>query len=378
MSRRIAWLVLFIPLLLAWSYRAAAQEATWRGAARVDAVVAERMAASGAVGCAVGVIEDGRLVYLKGFGQADRENGVPVDSRTLFRWASVSKPITAVVAMQLVERGQLDLDRDIRDYVSEFPDKEATITTRQLLCHQGGIVHYTNGKVVRTERQYAMPHPFADVVLALDRFKESPLVNAPGASFSYTTHGYILLSAVVERAGHQRFAEQVAERVCRPLRLKTLQPDYQWEELPHRAVGYRKVNDAVVRSTDTDVSWKLGGGGFISSIEDMAGFAIGVVRHELVRPVTAEMMWTRQKTSDGKETRYGLGFSIGRDADGLVVSHSGAQEKSRTNMVLWPEKSRGIVFMSNSEFVDSGAITKAIREAAWPMEKDKPAPNRPR
>jgi serine beta-lactamase-like protein LACTB len=277
-------------------------------AAAVDAAVLGEMGAQKAVGVAVGVVRNGAVVYLKGYGYADRESFSPVSSKTLFRWASVSKPVTAVAAMQLVERGALDLDADVRKYVPEFPAKGATITVRHLFCHQGGVVHYVNGKVVRTERKYDTENPFADVICALDTFKESPLVCKPGEKYSYTTHGYILLSAAVERAGKAKFADQVAARVVKPLGLTTLQPDYQWKAIPGRAVGYRKRGEEVFRSTDTDVSWKLGGGGFLSNVDDFARFASGVMNHELVSAKTAARMWEPQKLADGKPTTYGLGF----------------------------------------------------------------------
>jgi serine beta-lactamase-like protein LACTB len=334
-------------------------------AARLDDAVAEQMKATDAVGCAVGVIEDNRIVYFKGYGLADREKNIPVDAKTMFRWASVSKTITAVAAMQLVEMELLDLDRDIRDYVPEFPDKGAKITTRQLLGHLGGIVHYVNGKVIRTQRNYEKPNPFADVVLALDTFKESPLVCLPGEKYSYSTHGYILLSAVVERAGRQRFADQVKERICQPLGLKSLRPDYQWETIPNRAVGYRKAAGQIIPSTNTDVSWKLGGGGFISTIDDMARFAEGLLQKKLLKPETFQQMWTRQKTADGKETGYGLGFGVSTGAGGLAVSHSGSQEKTKTLLTLRPDQKRALVFMTNSEFVNPGQFVQALRQAIW-------------
>ena len=148
---------------------------------------------------------------------------------TQFRWASISKPVTAIAALQLVEKGLLDLDADVRTYVPEFPEKDFKITARQLLCHQAGIVHYDNGKVVPTEKKYKEAHPFADVVTALDTFKESPLLSVPGEKYSYTTHGFILLSAVVQRAGKEKFADQVHTRIAKPLGMSGFRPDYEWE-----------------------------------------------------------------------------------------------------------------------------------------------------
>lgn len=329
----------------------------------IDAAVADGMRRDGAVGMAVGVIDGDRIVYLKGYGYADREAKTPVTTRTMFRWASVSKPLAAIAALQLAEQGRLDLDADVRRYVPEFPDKGVPVTTRELLCHQGGIVHYDNGPVVRSERTYADAHPFADVVTALDAFKDSPLVNRPGEKYSYSTHGYMLVAAVVQRAGSEPFERQVRERIARPLHLATLQPDYQWVGIPRRAVGYVKDGEAIVRSTDTDVSWKLGGGGYISDIADFAGFAKGLIDGRLVSAATQAAMWTPQKTAGGGATGYGLGFMIADDGDRLRVAHSGSQEKTRTWLAIWPHERRGIVVMTNSEWVDPKKYAEPVLAA---------------
>jgi serine beta-lactamase-like protein LACTB, mitochondrial len=349
-----------VALLLILSAMAQATALTPDQAKAVDKAVLAEMAKQDVIGLAVGVVEGGEIVYVTGFGYADRERREPVTPGTLFRWASCSKPLTAVAVMQLVDKGTLDLDADVRTLVPEFPDKGVAVTARQLLCHQGGIVHYTNGKVVRTKREYPTAHPFRDVVLALDTFKESPLVNRPGEKYSYTTHGYILLSAVVERAGKQPFSEQVRERIARPLGMTTLRPDYQWEAIPNRASGYRKVKGAIVRSLDGDVSWKLGGGGYLSSIEDMARFARGLLRRELVSEKAEAMMWTPQALSGGKVTSYGLGFSVDGKGDRLRVAHSGSQEKTKTRMVLYPRQNSAVVVMTNCEWANPGRFTTLV------------------
>jgi CubicO group peptidase (beta-lactamase class C family) len=329
----------------------------------VDEAVRAEMDRQGLVGVAVGVVRDGEIAYLKGYGLADREAGRPVATDTLFRWASISKPLTAVVALRLAEDGKLDLDADVRDYVPEFPDKGHPITARQLLGHLGGIPHY-GSTVVRTRRVYDVEHPFADVVLALDYFAESPLARPPGERFLYSTHGYVLLSAVAQRAGGTPFFEQVRERVIGPLGLTTLRPDYQWEAIPGRAIGYRKRGREVVRSHDADVSWKLGGGGFLSGVGDLARFAQALLNHELVSGPTEEVMWTSLRDGDGKPTGYGLGFFVLRDPLGrLVVWHDGATEKARTRMVLFPSERFGVVVMSNCEWAEPQRISQAIYRA---------------
>ena len=347
------------------------QEASASFAPALEEAVRDEMTRQEAVGVAVGVIKDGEVAWIGCFGWADRENRIPVSRDTMFRWASISKPLTAIAATQLADAGELDLDADVRTLVPEFPDKGDPLTTRQLLGHLGGVVHYRNGEVIKTQRKHDVEHPYEDVVLALDTFKESPLVSKPGADYSYTTHGFILASAVVQRAGGSPFHEQVRERISHKIGLETLQPDYQWKKIPHRAIGYRKTRSGrdadtepgVVRSTDTDVSWKLGGGGFISNIDDLAEFAAALDDESFITPAMHEMLFTRQKTGSGKSTGYGMGFGVTSRGGAKVVSHTGAQEKTRSMLEFTPETGNGIVVFTNSEYVDIREFVQAIRKS---------------
>lgn len=356
-------------LVLLLAAPAPAQSPPYARAAAADRAAAAEIEKQGLVGTAVVVIDGGAIAWSKGYGYADREKQVPVDpAATQFRWASVSKPVTAVAALQLVERGLLDLDADVRRYVPEFPDKGAMITARQLLCHQGGIVHYANGKVVRTVRTYTDPHPFADVVVALDTFKESPLVNPPGEAFAYSTHGYILLSAVVQRAGKERFADQVRARVAGPLGMADFRPDFQWEDIPRRAAGYTRSGGVIARrpaDRDPDVSWKLGGGGYTSPVTDLARFGVGLLGRKLVSEATERAMWAPTRPAGEKGPRsYGLGFALGATPSGVKwVGHSGSQEKARTFLMLDPAGKRGVAVMTNSEWAEPRAVAAVVMDA---------------
>lgn len=352
-------------LLVAIAVLVFSQDAKYSKAVQIDAAALAEFKRQELVGLAVVVIDDGKIAWKKGYGWADREKHVPIDpAKTQFRWASISKPVTAVAALQLAENGLLDLDADIRQYVPEFPDKGEKITARQLLCHQGGIVHYSNGKVLETKKTYTDPHPFADVVVALDKFKDSPLVNKPGTKYSYTTHGYILLSAVVERAGKQRFADQVHQRIAVLLGMKDFRPDYHWENIPHRASGYmRKDKERRPADQDHDVSWKLGGGGFTSPATNLARFGIGLMQHKLVSPATEKEMWTINKPSDPQGSRpYGYGFFVIERQSTRLIGHDGSQEKCKTALLFNPTTKKGIALMTNSEWADAMKIAMTLMD----------------
>ena len=364
----VLWLGSYAPLLAQTATEPAAPPASL--STRVDHIADQVMARQRLVGLAVGIVDDGQVVHLSGHGFEDREAAVPVSIDTRFRWASISKSLTAIAAMRLVERGKLDLDADCRDYVPEFPDHGPKIRLRHLLSHQSGIVHYSNGQVVPTVRQYGISHPHANVILALDTFNLSPLLFAPGERFSYTTHGYILASAVVERAAGRPFAEHVDRAIARPAGMHGLSPDYPWKDIPHRAAGYCLRDGEIVPSNEVDVSWKLGGGGYVSTIVDLARYAAAIANGELLKRETWAAMWTPAKTNSGEPTGYGLGFQIIEAGEGEArVGHGGAQEETRTFMLIRPETRDAVVIMSNCEYADPQRIATRIMNDALPADE---------
>ena len=345
-----------------------AEDHAYARADRVEAKILTEIKRQEIVGLAAVVIDDGKIAWARGYGFADREKKVPVDPAvTQFRWASISKPVTAVAALQLSEKGLLDLDADVRTYVPEFPNKGAKITARDLLRHQGGIVHNGKGFEVRTEQSYSTPHPFADVVVALDKFKDAPLVNTPGTTYFYSTAGYVLLSAVVQRAGKERFADQVAARIAKPLGMADFRPDYEWEDIPNRAIGYMRQDGVISRRKRDqvdDVSWKLAGGGFTSPATDLARFGVGLLQRKLVSEKTERLMWTVNKPAHpDKPDPYGFGFFIVRMPDGrTLVGHDGSQQKVKTALLLDPKSKKGIALMTNSEWFDAMKLAMMLMD----------------
>ncbi len=366
-SRRVAsrWLLLLaaaaLPGLPLWTQ--AQSRLADDAAAKVNAAVREEMERQGLVGVSVGLLREGEIVYLQGYGLADREKNTPVTVETVFNWASNSKPLCGMAAMQLVEKGLLDLDADVRQYVPEFPKKkEGVITMRHLLSHQSGISHYSD-EIVPTRRAYKTPLPFLDPVPALDKFNRTPLVFAPGEKVLYSSYAYILASAVVQRAGKESYLEQIEKRIARPLGMTSLQLDMEYDNQPHWAAGYVK-DDAgkIVRAEETAHYWKHGAGGHKSNVKDFALWAQAVLNHRLIESATEEAMWTRQQTNDGELTDRGLGFVIDEQG-GLRVSHGGKQDETTTRLVVYPGRKHGAVVMTNCGFGDPGAITTAIYKA---------------
>ncbi len=169
---------------------------------QIEVAVTKFMAANRPPGVSVAVVEDEKEQWPAGFGMADIENSIPT-AGTLYRLASISKPITATAAMLLYERGKLDLDAPVQKYCPAFPGKEWPISTRQLLGHLGGIHHYRSQSL--EDPEVISTRHFDDPIAGgLGFFKDDPLVAKPGTKFSYSTHGYTLVGCIIEGASQQK------------------------------------------------------------------------------------------------------------------------------------------------------------------------------
>lgn len=362
----------------------------------LDAFVLNEMKRQNAVGVALGTVIDGKIDYLKGYGYQDRQAKIPVSARkTMFRWASISKTLTGIVAVKQAGAGKIDLDRPISDYLTDYQvpstytvrckggekeiagktykcragfaavpldENQRLITTRQLLGHLAGVMHYRNGKGSPQPPFGAADDPSINkgFAWATQYFVKKPLVAVPGDRMSYTTFGFNLAGTVLEAAGGRPFAALVAERISKPLDMKSLQPDYEWAEIANRAVGYNLEHGKIVRQGSNDVSWKLPGGGFISTAQDLAGFCRGLMGDSFLSPQEKKQLWTPQKLASGKDTTYGLGFGV-RDYRGhREVGHGGSQQKARTHLRLLPDDGLCVVVMSNSNNINPLEITGGV------------------
>ncbi|HEX6811042.1 MAG TPA: serine hydrolase domain-containing protein [Planctomycetota bacterium] len=308
--------------------------------------------------CAIGVGTE--LAFRRGFGLADVENEVAATPATVYRLASISKPITAVAAMQLVEAGQLDLDREVHELVAEWPRKQWPVTTRLLLSHLAGVRHY-RGEGESTQH-------FATQVDGLVRFAQDALLHEPGTKYLYSTYGYNLVAAVVERVAQKPFAEVVRERIAAPSGAATLQDDDVRRIVRGRAQGYVRVDGVLQNSELMDSSYKLGGGGLCCSAEDLVRFSQALLQGKLVKKETLAAMFTPPVLRDGKATTYALGFGVGKDGARRVVSHSGAQSRVSTMLYMLPEENVTVVLLCNLERVRLQPLAQSIARLVAPIE----------
>ncbi|MBE0646047.1 MAG: serine hydrolase [Bacteroidetes bacterium] len=316
-------------------------------AANVDALVEAGMRGKGIVGCSVGLMRAGEIAWLKGYGLRDRENGILATEHTIYRTGSIAKTFTAILAMQLWEQGRLDLQADARAYVPEYPEKpQGTITPYRLLCHRSGIRHYEEYDTASAVH-YERDHLFYDPIAALDVFKNGTLLFTPGTAFSYSTFGYNLLGAVIERAGEQPFEEQLRERINTVLDLPYVQAEYQrLRPYPEETKGYHSEGGVVIETPeDIGILFKVPGGGLLCTAVDLTLLMQGLARYRLLAD-SATQNWMSIDHSGG--SGFGLGIMTRTHNGRPYLLHLGGQQRTSTVWLYDPETLDGVVITSNT------------------------------
>ena len=365
-------------------------------------------------GGSLAVVKDGRLVYAKGYGWADREKKIPVTPASLFRIASISKPITAVAVLKLVEDKKLDLEARAFDLLRASPVSQdgrppdarlSRITVRHLLQHTGGWDRDKSfDPMFRSKRiaaETGSPSP-AGPQAVLRYMLGQPLDFDPGTRYAYSNFGYCVLGRVIEEVAGMSYERFVREQVLKPAGIDhmSIGATLAGKQAADEARYYTK-DGALTESVFTDgarqVLWPYGGfyleamdahGGWIASAVDLARFAAALddpSRSPLLKPETMQMMYAPpeppvSRMPDGglADAYYGCGWMVRPHALSGRANywHSGSLPGTSTLLVRrWDGLGWAALFNQRSDdpSLPDAAIDPALHRAAaavkeWPVE----------
>ncbi len=266
------------------------------------------------------VVEKGKTIVRKGYGMANMEWNIPNQPDTKFRIGSVTKQFTAAMILQLVESGKIKLDGRITDYLPDYrKDTGDRVTIHQLLNHTSGIPSYTNnpdffGKVSRD------PYRVSDFV---KKFASGDLEYEPGSRYGYNNSGYFLLGAIIEQVTGKSYAENLDERIVKPLGLTGTGYDLSSPLIRNRAAGYQKQIDGYVNAPYLDMSLPYAAGSMYSTVDDLLKWDRALYGEKILKAESKKLMFT-PGLSD-----YGYGFVIrdkpigGAGLKTKVIQHGG-------------------------------------------------------
>lgn len=281
-----------------------------------------RAAARQGAGIAVAVYRDGVPIWVEGAGYADLVSGTPVDpAATRFRLYSVAKPMTATAAGRLMEAGRLDPSVPIQTYVPDYAAHDPPITAMQLATHTSGIRHYANEAEARSRRHCAT------VADALPIFENDPLVHPPGAGETYSSWGFVALSAVIEGATDTSFTAAMDRLVFGPAGMSGMELDDPTRQVAGRATFYEETDGRVRPAEPVDNTCKWGAGAFVGTASDVAAFGAAMLDGSLLSERTLQLFFR------GGNTYSAMGVGAGGASFLILDRSSGLSVALVTNAV---------------------------------------------
>lgn len=313
----------------------------------LDGIVPQQLSRENIAGVTLTVVKDGQVLFTRGYGYADVEKKAPVlPDTTLFRPGSISKLFTWTAVMQEYEKGKIDLDKDVNEYLDfKIPDAFGKpITMKHLLTHTPGFEEQVKDLFSKVDNpnlgDYLKTHIPARIF-------------APGTNPAYSNYGTALAGYIVERVSGTPFSKYVDENIFKPLGMKYSTFD---QPLPsnlssHMSKGYRLGTDPPV---DFEVVTAFPAGSLSSSSADMAKFMIAHLQDgkgtdgTILKPETAKLMHERLLPQDPSMNSMAHGF-YEENRNGLrIIGHGGDTIAFHSDLHLIKEKNVGFYISYNS------------------------------
>jgi len=324
-----------------------AQERYAQVAAQLQRLAEHEVSEKNLPGLSLALIEDQQIVWAQGFGFADPDKKIAANAETVYRVGSVSKLLTDIAIMQLVERGQLDLDTPVTNYLPYFQPKnpfDAAITLRELMSHRAGLV-----REPPVGNYFDSTEPsLAEVVKSLN---STTLVYAPGTHTKYSNAGDTVAGLVLESVARKPYAQYLQGTVLRPLGLENSSFNPEPSRLRNLARGYMWSYEGRIFPAP---AFELGtgpAGNMYSTVIDQGRFLSALfadgrgLNGSVLKPATLQEMFTPQVRDSG----FGLGFAL-LNLDGFkMVGHRGGIYGFSTEVLAMPGEKIGAVVMTNMD-----------------------------
>lgn len=296
------------------------------------------------------VAKDGKIVFQKSYGLANREWDIRNDSSTRFLIGSITKQFTAVAIMQLVEQGKVGLDDPVAKYRFDAPQTWSKVTLRHLLNHTSGIANYTALPTQTTDKRN--PHT-AESLIAL--FRDTPLQFDPGTKFAYSNSGYALLGYVIEKTSGLSYCDYLQQNIFAPLDMRDSGCAVATQIVPRLASGYEEKNQTVRKADYIDPSTAYAAGQIYSTPTDLLRWQSGL---EAARPITRASLALAQTDNDN---HYGFGWAIGHAYERSSIGHNGGIDGYHSVLTTYPQDGLVVTYLSN---FSAGPVERIAGELA--------------
>ena len=294
------------------------------------------------------VAKGDRVLLSKGYGLADRDEGIPNGPLTQYPIGSNTKSFTAVATMMLAERGLLNLEDPISTFLPDFPNGE-DITVQHLLSNTSGIRSYV---YLPEYREMLERDPSPGLQEIIDWFKVAPPESSPGESFSYSNSNFVLLTAIIEKVSGQDYGSFLRENILRPAGMTHTGLDFS--EATNPATGYSHTDYGVLEAATPEPPFGIGDGGLFSTAEDLLRWS-RILRTERILSEESENLMFRKHSE-----YYGLGWMIHNRFGRTVIHHGGAVFGFMSDIQYVREEDVTVITLYNMDCLLEGRIDQAL------------------
>lgn len=297
---------------------------------------------------AVLIAKDGKPIFKKAYGLADKNSKAANQTDTKFNLGSMNKMFTAVAIAQLAEKGKLAFDDKVGKFLADYPNRDVRekVTLHQLLTHTSGLGSYWNKKF---EERKASIKSVADY-LAL--FADEPLQFEPGARFQYSNSGFIVLGAIIEKVSGENYYDYVRQHIYKPAGMTNTDAYEMTAQTGNLAVGYTSEGEgpsSKTRKENSDSRPNRGGpaGGGYSTAEDLLKFAVALRENKLLSAKSLELVTTGKVKMGGGGNLYAYGFGDIQVNGKRSFGHNGGAPGIASSLSIFPELGYTVIVMTN-------------------------------
>jgi D-alanyl-D-alanine carboxypeptidase len=362
MTRRRLAPVLALLVLLSLSAPARAQNLLAADvASKVDAVVQDVMTRTGVPSVSLGIVQDGRVVLTKAYGQARLEPPLPATADMLYAIGSISKQFTAACILLLQQEGRLNVNDPVGKY---FPDltRAGDVRIRHILSHTSGYRDYA-------PQDYTIPEwtKPATAMQIVRQWATQPLDFEPGTQYQYSNTNFNIAGLIVEKASGERFWSFLSRRILVPLGMsRTIDLDADHGKV--QPTGYMRYALGPLRPAIIEApGWYFADGAMAMPVADLLAWDISVMNRSLLSRESYAAMETEVKLKSGEGARYGLGVSLSTRDGHRVVSHGGEVGGFVASNTVFPDDKLAVAVLTNqSASPAAGSVGRAVAALLLP------------
>jgi D-alanyl-D-alanine carboxypeptidase len=326
---------------------------------RVDRAAAEVLASTGTPSASIAIVRDGKIDYVKAYGDAKLSPKVPARPEMRYSVGSISKQFTATGILMLAEEGKLSLDDPVSRFVPDLT-RAGDVRLRQLLSHTSGYQDYW-------PQDYVPPFMTKPVTAAdiLDRWAKKPLDFEPGTRWQYSNTGYVVAGVILEKASGEKLLPFLTARIFRPLHMESIVNIDQDRLTESDPTGYMRYALGPPRPAPKEgKGWLFAAGELAMTAEDLARWDVGMIERRLLKPASYQEQQTDVLLKNGLATGYGLGVDVKRVAAHRAIAHGGEVSGFSSENVVFPDDGAAIVVLTSA---DATGAPDALAEKIAPM-----------